>query len=803
MMPIQERARRYIATMPQSIEGSGGHTAIFNVALAVRCGFDLSEDATLELLSEWNATHAQPPWNAADLRHKIQDAGRSTKPAGYLLANDQPAKPAPTCPDEAAATRAKWPEFRSPGLRDLRALANLRHLDVRSLIPASHEGLLQFTQHPKHGECYVFTEGTFAQIRRVDGQPLRLSDGSAQKDINLPGSKGSWFGYCLLEKHPAAPVLLIEGCIGLLEAMHTIRLAKQEGWIPFAANSASSKMTERELTLLKGRQVIIAADRGKAGADAAIRWQASLAGCDVTAAIWVPPPEASDLGKALCISGFDPSEVFRSDQPEDPEISEARLRLTEKQVCQEKETAPAKTKKPGKDGDREEPPAQIDAFYDSDRKQYLVLNNGGRWLAHNESGFKRIVRASGFRPKVQDDEMIGPVEAEMLRIVNHCDVQFCGPLAGREAGFFCENGIRGLVTDSPNLVRPQQGDFPTIRAIIHGLFVASEETHGPAQELTFQGWLASAVRSLYEKKPRPGQAIAFAGPPGCGKSVLQNEIITPLLGGRSAKAALFMQGRTDFNSDLFGAEHLMLEDEHSDTDIKSRNALGANLKRVSVNQFQPCHGKGRQIVNLRPWWRLSISLNDEPERLLVIPPLADDISDKLILLRASRFIWPMPSRTGDEWAEMMRIVAQEMPAYLHFLLHHLPSPAHHCDRFGVKAWHHPTLVESLTELAPENHLAEMIGHWLLDTDLTSWRGTAAALRAELLENHKTKTDARDLLKWFNACGNYLGKIAAKKNLLGIVVENHRTNTARTWEIRLASVGSQNTETESDTVSPNF
>jgi len=97
----------------------------------------------------------------------------------------------------------------------------------------------------------------------------------------------------------------------------------------------------------------------------------------------------------------------------------------------------------------------------------------------------------------------------------------------------------------------------------------------------------------------------------------------------------------------------------------------------------------------------------------------------------------------------------------------------------------------------------MIGHWLLDTDLTSWRGTAAALRAELLENHKTKTDARDLLKWFNACGNYLGKIAAKKNLLGIVVENHRTNTARTWEIRLASVGSQNTETESDTVSPNF
>jgi hypothetical protein len=37
---------------------------------------------------------------------------------------------------------------------------------------------------------------------------------------------------------------------------------------------------------------------------------------------------------------------------------------------------------------------------------------------------------------------------------------------------------------------------------------------------------------------------------------------------------------------------------------------------------------------LKPFWRLSITLNDEPENLLILPPLDESLGDKIMLLRA-------------------------------------------------------------------------------------------------------------------------------------------------------------------------
>lgn len=266
---------------------------------------------------------------------------------------------------------------------------------------------------------------------------------------------------------------------------------------------------------------------------------------------------------------------------------------------------------------------------------------------------------------------------------------------------------------------------------------------------------------------------------------MQNKIITPLIGGRSAKAALFMQGGTTFNEDLFGAEHLMLEDENSVTDIASRRSLAASLKQFCVNDYLICHGKGKQIVNLSPWWRVSISLNDEPERLLVIPPLTDDFADKIILLHAARFPWPMPTNTGAQWAEMMRRLRVELPAYLAFLLKHTPPPKLQSDRFGVIAWQHPDLAESLADTAPERQLAGMIPLWMEGSERTRWEGTAAELRTALMEADCTKAEAKDVLKSRNQTGTYLSRLANQKHP-GLTIQNRRTNHVRRWEIILTA-----------------
>lgn len=430
----------------------------------------------------------------------------------------------------------------------------------------------------------------------------------------------------------------------------------------------------------------------------------------------------------------------------------------------------------------------FDAYYDSSKKEYVTKNAGGRWQSHTDAGIKRQLKSKGFRGTLTKDEkdagiLLTPVEGEMNRIVNEWDVFFCGTLAGRKDGFYDENGVRFLVTDPPKLLVPVAGDWPVIRVMVETLVAGLDETERATQLPILLGWLASAMQSLYSEQHRPGQALALAGPVGCGKSVFQNLLVTPLLGGRSAKCAPFLQGRTTFNGELFGSEHLMLEDESTDTNIKSRMALAGAIKQICVNVVQPCHGKHKQIVNLCPFWRLTISLNDEPERLLVIPPLDPDIADKIIILRCSPVAWPLPINSPSGWTELVRRIREELPHFLHYLLAY-QVPAHlHSDRYGIIAWQHPELSRAISDLAPEARMAELIVLWL--GHRTSWTGTADQLSA-LLCNHCTiERQAREILRWSGACSTYLGKLVRHPRP-PLQVEAQRSNSLRQWNITLIS-----------------
>ena len=93
----------------------------------------------------------------------------------------------------------------------------------------------------------------------------------------------------------------------------------------------------------------------------------------------------------------------------------------------------------------------------------------------------------------------------------------------------------------------------------------------------------------------------------------------------AAKPYLYMTGKTTFNADLFGAEHLMVEDEAESIDIRARRYFGAKIKEIAVNVDQHCHGKGKTALTLTPVWRMTLSLNDEPERMQVLPPASPEM----------------------------------------------------------------------------------------------------------------------------------------------------------------------------------
>jgi hypothetical protein len=67
------RAKKYLKKVPPAISGEGGHDHTFGTVIAVIRQIELSRDEAMLSLQEWNQT-CSPPWNNAELLHKVDDA---------------------------------------------------------------------------------------------------------------------------------------------------------------------------------------------------------------------------------------------------------------------------------------------------------------------------------------------------------------------------------------------------------------------------------------------------------------------------------------------------------------------------------------------------------------------------------------------------------------------------------------------------------------------------------------------------------------------------------------------------------
>lgn len=424
---------------------------------------------------------------------------------------------------------------------------------------------------------------------------------------------------------------------------------------------------------------------------------------------------------------------------------------------------------------------EIHDYYDASKGKFLVRNESGRYLLHDVGGYRRTLKARNFSATPNPNEPLSEIDMQILEVQNLRDVGYHGRLCGRNAGPYEEFGHRILVTEDMKLLTPAPGDYPTIKDLLRGMIYANEDPKvGHMQLHTLMGWLHSSVRALYQGVRQQQQALVICGPPNCYKSFFQHVILTPLLGGRSAKAARYFTGRTDFNSDLFGAEHLIIEDDYASTRLSDRMHLGARLKEHTVaTGSASLHAKGFDAINLRPWWRISITLNDDPEAMLVMPPLDKQIEDKIVLLRASRGNPANSPGSPEAQAAYAATIASELPALVNHLLnvHEIPD-ALRCPRYNIATFHHPELLSNLRCLSPEADLLDLI-------DQVFFSGcvkpkiirSANDIEARLFEVAGRR--AEKILSFRNACGTYLGRLA---KLPSPRVFYGRTATDRHWTI---------------------
>jgi hypothetical protein len=398
----------------------------------------------------------------------------------------------------------------------------------------------------------------------------------------------------------------------------------------------------------------------------------------------------------------------------------------------------------------------------------------------NETQFKRELRQGKVSPTVPNNSYVSPLDEVLLGIQHNCDVHFAGPLAGYATGIYDMCGRRILVTESPRIIKPKRRDWPMLHTVINGM-LQGEKDKKFDQARYLYGWLKIAYEALCAGSPRPGQGLVLAGEYDCGKSLFQN-IITHILGGRSARPYQFMAGLTPFNADLFGSEHQMIEDDQASSDIRSRRNFGAQWKGITAADEKRCHAKGRTAVMLTPFWRLSVSVNDEPENLMVLPPIDESIQDKLIILRASRSPkgMPMPTGTNAQRKAFWRTLVGELPAFIHFLNEWEIPQELQGDRFGITHFHHPEILEAIDALAPESKLLSLIKHYLDSLGDSEW-GPATAEKLERdLNGSDSQYEAKKLFSFNNACGVYLGRLAKKHP--GCFIPS-RTEKERLWTIR--------------------
>jgi hypothetical protein len=345
-----------------------------------------------------------------------------------------------------------------------------------------------------------------------------------------------------------------------------------------------------------------------------------------------------------------------------------------------------------------------------DGKRYWVPgddeNGGVCWLEENVGSLERQLRVKGWDAKriaggySAIDQTIASIHTKPQR------VSVIERLAGHKAGVVEMVQRKTLITESPRLIEPIKGAFPTVKEFIERLTQKEEEKY-------LWAWCHLAIVPMYTGELTPGQLLALAGPVNSGKSAFQVSIITPMMGGRVGKPYQFMSGQTSFNADLYEAEHLMLEDDISAQDMKARRAFGARLKQFTVNELSHHHGKGEKGRMLSPYWRMSMSLNDQPEDLEILLPIDKGLEDKITLLKTNEGAVPsLVERMGGKEAFKTKLKA-DMPAFLYHMIYEYEVPEEIRERkgefrMGVRGYQNPELTKELNGTAPEYQLLEAL-----------------------------------------------------------------------------------------------
>ncbi|MDB6154463.1 MAG: hypothetical protein JWL90_2916 [Chthoniobacteraceae bacterium] len=415
-----------------------------------------------------------------------------------------------------------------------------------------------------------------------------------------------------------------------------------------------------------------------------------------------------------------------------------------------------------------------------DRYFQMPASEDGHVSSWSESDLKRELRIAGISSRAMDGKTASHMDLVVSCLQRERSIDYAGPMSGKPIQVYNDaQGRRLLVDSSFRLIQPRAGDWSMLRGILERMLKTPETD----QTEYLYAWLKVALEALIAGETRPGHALILAGPSNCGKSFVQEHVLTPLLGGRAADPTRYLTGETGFNSELCGSEHLAIQELTSAQDHKSRALFAEGLKRLLVTESHPLNAKYCNTITFFPWLRVSLSINDSVDRLRALPPLSSDFGDKVILLLCQSHPMPMETNTTAERIAFRAALDAELPGFVEFLLSwEIPEGlrlSKHAARFGHDNFHHPELSTALFEQEPQNVLLQILDHSVALYRDGAWGwGSSEELKEELCIGSMGPRAAK-LFSFSGSCGTLLSKL--KERFPDRFLSKH-TNKGNRWQI---------------------
>lgn len=358
-------------------------------------------------------------------------------------------------------------------------------------------------------------------------------------------------------------------------------------------------------------------------------------------------------------------------------------------------------------------------------------------------------------PKKFADEIVTQIER-----TRH--VEYIGPVAGLQPGFYHVTGQKFVVTKGPHVITPKRGDFKFI-----GTFFA--DLLGSEQFDTFIDWLAHARRQLRKGTRGQTPVLALAGDRGHGKT-LAIEIINRCLGNRTADCYRAFAGGSNFNGDLLGAELLTMDDVAASTDHRSRVTLAQNIKNHLFSGAVRFEAKNKNAIAMRPIQAVVMAVNRDAAHLRVLPELDNSMRDKISILLTNPVA--LPSHLAGDQEAISKVLDTEIPGFLFALEQHYRAEAYDAGKSGrLKCYWNPEVIADLKAISNEHQLLQiMVQDAAVEPDFWKDPRTASEVESKLTGQYSVNPHgARKLFHWPGACGTLLSNLACDGS--GFVTKN--------------------------------